>query len=137
MADNDDPIVQYLIVNTSLNMSSGKVCAQCGHAVQHIMLEFFKLEIISAKKKLEIHLPDDLTEHMQLTAEWISHGSRKVVLRADDKEFEKVKEEFGTNCYCVKDEGHTQVAPGSETVIALWPQHKSQVSKTIKRLQVY
>lgn len=135
--DIGDPIVQYIIVKSSLNMSSGKACAQCGHAVQHIILEYIKLEVISMKKGLTFHLPDTMIEHISLTTEWLHNGSRKVVLRADDKEFEKVKEEFAHNCYVVSDAGKTELAPGTETTIALWPQYKNQVSKTIKRLQVY
>jgi PTH2 family peptidyl-tRNA hydrolase len=136
MAD-DDPIVQYVIVRESLNMTPGKACAQCAHAVEGIMLEFFKLELVSAKKKLEIHLPDDIAEHIHLTAEWIAHGRTKIILRANNEEFEKLKAEFDHNCYVVTDAGRTEVAPGTQTVIALWPQYKNQVSKTIRYLPLY
>lgn len=66
--------------------------------------------------------------------EWSSNSFRKVALKADDKEFEKLKKEF--TCFVVVDAGYTQVAPGSETCMALWPMRKSQVTKTLKRLQV-
>lgn len=36
----------------------------------------------------------------------------------------------------VVDAGLTEIPSGSETVIGLWPMRKSQVPKTVKRLQV-
>jgi peptidyl-tRNA hydrolase len=141
MADDHDPIVLYIVVREELLMSNGKCAAQCAHAVQHILMKYFKIQILHAalKHKPEacakvFHQEDD--EHIKITSEWIDHASRKVVLKADDKEWEKLKAEFGDSIVVIKDAGYTEVPSGSETCIAFWPQHKSQVSKTIKRLQV-
>ena len=38
--DQEDPIVMYLIVRESLNMSIGKTAAQVGHAVQMLHLKY-------------------------------------------------------------------------------------------------
>jgi peptidyl-tRNA hydrolase len=35
----------------------------------------------------------------------------------------------------VVDSGLTEVAPGSATVIGLWPMYRSEASKIVKRLQ--
>jgi len=58
---------------------------------------------------------------------------RKATLVADDKEWEKLKEQLW--CFVVKDAGLTEVDPGTETVMALWPMRKSEVPKLVKRLQ--
>lgn len=133
MSDNEDPIVLYLIVRDSLNMSAGKGMAQSGHAVEKILLKYFKIQILSVKKYLNLFTDEDVM-HVKIATEWMEHGSRKVVLKADEKEWAKLKEEFGNNCFIVKDAGKTEVMPGTETIMALWPQRRSTCSKTIKRL---
>ena len=66
----------------------------------------------------------------------MSSSFRKVVLRASDKEWVKLKEEFNGSMVLVIDAGLTEIPSGSETVIGLFPMRKSQCSKTIQRLQV-
>ena len=126
MDNIEDPIVMYLIVRENLGMSVGKTCAQVGHAVQMICLEAFNA----------VRYPEYGSELMPLFDEWIKSGYRKVVLRADDKEWEKIKEQCKYNIVVVIDNGLTEIAPNSETVIGLYPMKKSSVPKVIKRLQV-
>jgi peptidyl-tRNA hydrolase len=71
-----------------------------------------------------------------LFAEWLDTSFRKVVLRADDKEWEKVKACPDITYVIVRDAGLTEVEAGSETVIGVFPLRKSQAPKIIKRLQV-
>lgn len=123
----EDPIIMYLVVKESLNMSVGKTAAQCAHASQMLLLKYFELQNKGGSKS-EI-------EQIDIFDDWLDSSFRKVVLRADDKEFEKVKEECD-NKVVVTDIGLTEVAAGSETVIGLMPVYKSQVPKCIKRLQV-
>jgi PTH2 family peptidyl-tRNA hydrolase len=133
--DDNDPLVMYLIVRESLNMGAGKVGAQCGHAVQLIMLEWMKLHKLALA---ESGLNEK--EKIQYTKfnDWVdrkTNGSfRKVVLRAKDKEWEKIKNEL--DHVLVTDAGLTEVAAGSETVMALWPMKKSERPPMIKRLQI-
>jgi PTH2 family peptidyl-tRNA hydrolase len=115
-----DPVVMYLIVHASLGMSPGKLAAQAGHAVGMVMLHYAD------------HRNEDTPEN-KLMRDWITSSYRKVTLAADDKEWEKVKSEL--NCFLVRDAGYTELSPGSETVIALYPMLKSQRSKLLKRLQ--
>lgn len=121
-----DPIAMYIIVKESLNMSIGKTAAQCAHASQLLTEKFFDLvEIIG-------HNIDPSTK---IFVKWQASNYRKVVLKADDKEFEKVKSELD-NIVVITDAGFTELDPGTETVIGVWPMHKSQSPKCIKRLQV-
>ena len=144
---NDDPLVMYLIVRESLNMGAGKVGAQCGHAVQLIMLEWINMQKLVASRMIsdsinrKIDVPcanDKQVENYNKFNDWVdrkTNGSfRKVVLRAKDKEWEKIKNEL--DHVIVVDAGLTEVAAGSETVIALWPMRKSERPPLIKRLQV-
>ena len=67
---------------------------------------------------------------------WLISSFRKVVLKADDKEWAKIKADLEDGDVIVVDAGLTEIEPGSETVIGMHPIHKSSVGKLIKRLQV-
>lgn len=150
-SSQEDPIVMYLIVHDSLNMGVGKTAAQCAHASQMLTLRYFD----SKKELSRLHdemskfhaasqdVPQPLKDRSLLICrqssimgEWLNSSFRKVVLKASDKEWVKLKEEFKDSMVLVVDAGLTEIAAGSETIIGLWPMRKSQASKTIKRLQV-
>jgi len=142
-----DPIICYLIINDSLGMSIGKTAAQTAHASQYLMLKFFDLKEKSSeiKRMMNIIKNDnedllkqykDIASQISIMSEWLNTSVTKVVLKADSKEFLKLKEEFKAEMVLVTDAGRTEIPSGSETVICLWPRRKSTCSKTIKRLQL-
>lgn len=148
-AEQEDPIVMYLVVHESLGMGVGKTAAQCAHASQMLTLDYFEMKERSKilQKKMGSSFAGDRTPEVEaeyaklarplsIMGEWLSSSYRKVVLRASDKEWAKLKEEFKDSMAMVVDAGLTEIPSGSETVIALWPIRKSQRSKTIQRLQV-
>jgi peptidyl-tRNA hydrolase len=152
-AEQEDPIVMYLIVHESLGMGVGKTAAQCAHASQMLTLDYFEMKersktiqkqiapLLQPKpegvemEKLKAEYAK-LARPLSIMGEWLSSSYRKVVLRASDKEWAKLKEEFKDSMAMVVDAGLTEIAAGSETCIGLWPMRKSQRSKTIQRLQV-
>jgi PTH2 family peptidyl-tRNA hydrolase len=148
-ASQEDPIVMYLIVHETLGMSMGKTAAQCAHASQMLTLDYFETKDKSRalqKKILETTDEDELhvmkalyaeqNRKLSVFGEWLQGSFRKVVLRADDKEWAKIQKDYGNHMIMVVDAGLTEIAAGSETVIGLWPMRKSQRPKTIQRLQV-
>jgi PTH2 family peptidyl-tRNA hydrolase len=152
-ASQEDPIVMYLIVRESLGMSTGKTAAQAAHASQMLTLKYFtmKEESVILQKRISPLLQpkpegeemaklkaaySEMSRPLSIMGEWLNSSFRKVVLRASDKEWAKLKEEFKDSMVLVVDAGLTEIAAGSETVIGLWPMRKSQVPKTVKRLQV-
>ena len=133
--DQKDPWVMYLIVRESLNMSIGKVSAQCGHAVGLIYNYFDDLKysmILDEEKFLEINNPTwDCIDKFNL---WQKSSFRKIVKKADDKEWEKIKQQL--ECHLVIDAGLTEIPSNSETCIALWPVLKSHTPPLVKRLRL-
>ncbi|SRR5258708_31004867 len=128
-ASQEDPIVMYLVVRESLNMTTGKACAQAGHAVGMLMQKYFIAEITN-----DITL---LTNKHEIFNQWLDGSFRKVVLSADDKEWENIKEHFEIGeIVVVVDAVLTQLKPMTETVIGVWPLHKSTQPKVLKKLQV-
>lgn len=149
-ASQEDPIVMYLIVHESLNMGVGKTAAQAAHASQMLTLAFFELKeqskflqklINSDNEKIDkaeiLERYKELAPWISIMGEWLNSSFRKVVLRASDKEWAKLKEDFkNQHMVMVVDAGLTEIAAGSETFIGLWPMRKSQRPKSIQRLQV-
>lgn len=124
--NQEDPLVMYLIVNSDLNMSIGKACAQTAHASQMITQQIHEWDKNDLSKQYE----DRIKEFNK----WCDQSYRKVVLRASKKEWEKIKEQL--DCMVVIDIGLTEVFSGAETVLILFPMKKSEVPKIIKRLQI-
>lgn len=152
-ASQEDPIVMYLIVHESLNMSIGKTAAQAAHASQMLTLKYFTMKeaSINLQKRMQplLNAPpegeelakmkaaySELSRSLSIMGEWLNSSFRKVVLRASDKEWAKLKEEFKDSMVMVVDAGLTEIAAGSETFIGLWPMRKSQRPKLVQRLQV-
>jgi peptidyl-tRNA hydrolase len=136
--DDQDPIAMYLIVNEDLieEMGIGKCSAQVGHAVSMLMLDYYKLDK-RYDKLVENTSPEQekfLAQYF-LWRDWFKNGIRKITLKADQKEFTKIKLEYADVMALVVDAGITRIEAGSETVIGLPPMRKSQASKTITRLQ--
>lgn len=122
-----DPYVLYLVVKKSLNMSPGKIAAQCSHATGMIYDWYFEVN-------QNVNLPIKIDIKLNIFDEWKGENYRKVVLSADDKEFEKLKlEPFS---FLVTDQGLTEIPEGSETVIGFYPMKKSERSNVLKRLQL-
>lgn len=132
--NQEDPIIMYLIVREELGMSIGKTAAQCAHASQMLQLNFNKLEKLEAFERLI----DFDYDRIKIFKEWLDGSFRKVVLKADDKEWRKVQEAFveGVMRVTVVDAGLTELNPNTETVMGIWPMRKSEVPKVIKKLQV-
>lgn len=135
----EDVLVMYLVVRKSTNMSLGKTAAQCAHASQMLQMKYEKLHkalVNSRKHDLEKPKNEDPFVKLELIfQQWIAAAIRKVVLQADEKEWVRIKEECPENVVVV-DAGLTELEPGTETVIGIWPMKKSQAPKTLRRLQV-
>jgi len=136
-ATQEDPLVMYLIVRESLGMGVGKTAAQCAHASQMLLLkyhEFFKGDVLP---DVGMWLPPFSRETFELFEQWLRGSFRKVVLKANDGEWEKIKSTFiERQRIIVIDAGLTEIEPGSETVIGLYPMRKSRAPKVIKWLRV-
>jgi PTH2 family peptidyl-tRNA hydrolase len=137
-AEQADPLVMYLIVREELEMSIGKACAQCAHASQMITLKYLPLYIKYFEKDIENSGWIDKSSYESYLSfvEWLAGSFRKVVLKSDEKEWVKIKNELPNNSIIVVDAGLTELQPNTETVIGLWPMKRSERPKIIKKLQV-
>ena len=132
MTAPNEQIVMYIVVRSSLGMSGGKIAAQVGHAVEKLMLRYFTVQVLSAKG---FALNEDENINIKLTTQWIEKsGSNKIILSANEDQWSSLKEEYNKKNFVVKDAGKTEVEPGSETVMAFWPQFKMKISGKLREL---
>ena len=93
-----------LIVRTDLKLSAGKIVAQTGHAAVEVALK--------AKRN-----------EADLLARWRNEGARKIALKVPDEDTLKrlfgEATEAGLVAYLVKDAGHTEIPPGTLTVVGI------------------
>ena len=97
------------VVNMELEMGRGKQCAQVAHAALSLFLQIQ-------------HSDDD--EIIAKMYQWLTSGQRKIVLRGEKlQEITRLQEEAIASklpCHLVTDAGHTQIAPGSRTVLSIF-----------------
>jgi peptidyl-tRNA hydrolase len=107
-----DPLVLYTVVRTSLKLVGGKIGAQCQHAYDYLTRHRELLKEKESRTEEEERL-------LALFAVWrFTPEHAKVVLGASDAQFEQVKREEPLH-FVVTDLGFTQVAPNTETCLAL------------------
>ena len=101
MSSMDDAPSMALIVRQDLGMSTGKIAAQCAHAA---------VDVVQRARRSRVH------------ERWRAGGSRKIVLGVDDEaSLQEVFNSVPEGCFShlVTDAGHTEVAPGTVTVLGL------------------
>lgn len=120
MADCVSPSKMYFIMNMSLKMSAGKMCAQSCHGCMSLLM-------------------DEMQDAQEMHS-FISKGQPKVVLRADD---EVELNDLVTLCVykgiphaLIRDAGRTEVPAGSVTCLAIGPMTLDQADGVTSKLQL-
>lgn len=104
--------VMYIIVNSELEMSIGKIAAQVGHVIVNYMMQ-----------------------NGCANSNWIDDGQPKIVLGADLKTMEELLQFPDT--YCTYDGGRTEIPPNSLTALCFAPMKRKDAPKEIRRLHLY
>ena len=101
---NDSTSTMVLVVRSDLKLSAGKIVAQTGHAAVEVALK--------AKRN-----------ESDLLTRWRSEGARKIALKTPDENSLKrlygEATDAGLVTYLVKDAGHTEIPPGTLTVVGI------------------
>lgn len=126
--DPMDEVVMYLVARKDLKMSPGKLAAQVGHAVDY--------------------LRDRMTfDDRSWETQWVKQSRTKIVLAVNSEAellelqqklrdpFQKDQVDF--RCVVVVDEGRTEVAGNSKTVLGVVPMPKSFAKQFIGHLPLY
>lgn len=94
----------YLIVNSDLQMSIGKIASQTAHGMQYIMEYYLKHD-------------DKYKEY----CDYKTHGSTKIILKASEKKLLELYNKYSNLSFLVMDAGKTEIQSGSITVLAFLP----------------
>lgn len=117
-----DECKMLLIVNMSLKMGRGKVVAQCCHAA---------IGVYDVAKNMK-------SPHLE---KWRKGSATKVALKSPDLDellaLRDIAKGKGVPHYIVIDEGRTQIAPDSQTILAIGPAPSSVLSTFTKHLKLY
>lgn len=113
------PHKMVIVARRDLNLSKGKLAAQTGHAAVDCALKAMKY----ARKDFDA---------------WRDEGQMKVVLRVEkEADFYPLKaeaERAGLSTALVKDAGHTEIPPGTVTVLGIGPGEEAVVDKVTGHL---
>lgn len=102
---------QVIVVRSDLEMSAGKIAAQCSHASVS--------SIDSASKKT--------------VAAWKKEGQKKIIVQAKtEKELFELKAKCSKHkipCSLVIDAGLTELIPGTATALGIGPDKEEKINK--------
>lgn len=105
----------YIIVNSDLKMSKGKIGAQVGHVIEMIAQKIYECYVNINTPKMEEIILD--------YKKYLMDGSKKIILKGTQKELEELKTEFDAEY--VIDAGRTEIPAGSLTAVAFLPNNKN------------
>lgn len=110
---------QVILVRQDLKLSPGKMAAQVAHAAVLCTLKSDKL----------------------LVNDWLSSGSKKTILKVkNDAELHKYKNEadqMGLKNQLITDAGRTEIAPGTETCLAIGPELEEKIDRITGDLSMF
>ena len=120
LSDHDGPSMA-LVVRKDLKLSPGKLAVQCSHAVSCSL---------QAKKS-----------EARILERWNNSGARKICLSVKDEEslrmlMEQAKS-AGIITNLVKDAGHTEIPPGTITVLGIGPAPRRIIDLLVGELKPY
>ena len=108
-----------LVTRADLNLTKGKLAAQCAHAAA---------ECVLASKRKSPRALD----------RYIKHGARKIVCKVTDlvslKQVHGRAKKSGLVCRMVTDAGHTEIPPGTVTVVGIGPGPRSTIDSITSSL---
>ncbi|HJM18159.1 MAG TPA: peptidyl-tRNA hydrolase Pth2 [Candidatus Thalassarchaeaceae archaeon] len=109
-----EELTMVLVTRNDLHLSKGKLAAQCSHAAAEC--------ILTARRSI----PRELDRYMR-------DGARKVVCKVEDvvslKKIYTLAKRSDLVCFLVKDAGHTEIPPGTETVVGIGPGPRKEIDK--------
>jgi peptidyl-tRNA hydrolase, PTH2 family len=111
-----------VVARKDLKLSAGKLAAQVGHAA------------VDCAMKAKRHQP-------AVFEAWYEEGQKKVVVKAENErqlfELKLAAEKAGLTTALIADAGHTELAPGTITVLGVGPGRGIDVDKITGHLPLY
>ncbi len=110
----DSELTMVLVSRGDLKLSSGKLAAQCSHATAECILK--------AKKSM----PRELDRYLR-------EGARKIICKTENlqsmKEIYTKAKKSKLISHMVIDAGHTEIPPGTITIVGIGPGPRKMIDK--------
>lgn len=109
-----------VIITRNIEMTTGKLAAQVAHAAVECTLKAKETNPRRVKK-------------------WLKEGQKKIIVQADESEMmrlENLGRTLGLSTAIVHDAGHTELAPGTLTAIAIGPASEVEINKVTGHLKL-
>ena len=110
---------QVILVRTDLKMSKGKIAAQVSHGSIEAMVKSHR---------------DDIEK-------WRNSGMKKSVLKVNNRQqlyyYKRKAEDAGLVVGLIIDAGHTQLKPGTPTVLGIGPDRDEKIDAVTGKLKMY
>jgi len=114
---------QAILIRTDLDMSKGKIAAQCAHAAVDAVIRVLEVDRLFKS---------------DIFKSWKRQGMKKVILKVSGKEelfkFKSAAEREGLKVAIIKDAGMTELPPGTYTALAIGPAREDKVDKVTGKL---
>jgi len=111
-----------IVARKDIKLSAGKLAAQVGHAA------------VDCALKAKRHQPETFDA-------WYEAGQKKVVVKAENEralfEIKLAAEKAGLTTALIADAGHTELAPGTITVLGVGPGRAIDVDKVTGHLALF
>lgn len=111
-----------IIARKDIKLSAGKLAAQVGHAAVDCAMKAKRFQTSAFEA-------------------WYEEGQKKVVLKAENEralfELKLAAEKAGLTTALIADAGHTELAPGTITVLGVGPGKEADVDKVTGHLPLY
>lgn len=116
-----DKMKMTLVVRDDLKMGKGKIAAQCAHAAVEGYIRTIRT-------------------HPEIVRRWIRSGQMKIVVKAKDEQeliaLDQMCKTRGLSSCMIQDAGHTQVSPGTRTVLCIGPAPSQIISEITGHLKL-
>ncbi|KAH6851001.1 peptidyl-tRNA hydrolase PTH2-domain-containing protein [Chaetomium sp. MPI-CAGE-AT-0009] len=127
--DGEEECKLVLVVRTDLGMTKGKIAAQCSHAT----LACYKALVRAAQQAPR-------SAEARILREWEGAGQAKIAVqvKSEDELIELMGKarSLGVTARVIADQGRTQIAAGSRTVLGVGPAPKSLVDMVTGHLKL-
>ena len=122
MSLNHNEPTMVLVARKDLKLSAGKLAVQCAHAATSCTLAATRNE-------------------KRLFERWKNNGARKICLQVDDLQSLQViagqAQSANLITHIVKDAGHTEIPPGTVTVLGIGPGPRRSIDAIVRELKPY
>lgn len=124
---DDSEFILYIILRGSLHLDTHQTNYCIANAVQHIMLKYFTLQVLSVKAHINSN------NHLSDTSKWLATCSKKRIISVNDDVWDKLKAEFnvGKDVFCLKNEV-VSVGKEIETTLIMWPSQYNNIPNYLK-----